>query len=274
MSEPATIDLVEYEPRHLAPDSISEEQASRIWREFGVKVHVEPPSFKTDNAWRLTSHGWVGWIVVDSRLTLHLLSHVPIGNLFGMLDCAYRLRSFEILPGTTACDSMQELFEVLARVLAGRVIDRARKGLYKTYVGQHDDLPYVRGRLDTRSVLLRPGRVRLPCRYDENTVDIEENQILASTLHVILLTGVCSERTHPLIAKAFRTLRGAVSLRRFRPDQCLIRLYNRLCVDYRPLHALCRFFLESTGPSHHSGPNRMVPFVLDMPHLYELFVAE
>nr|MBP7323286.1 restriction endonuclease [Deltaproteobacteria bacterium] len=52
------------------------------------------------------------------------------------------------------------------------------------------------------------------------------------------------------------------------------RLYNRLNEDYRPLHALCRFFLEHSGPTHHSGDKTMLPFVVEMARLYELFVAE
>ncbi|MCB0211631.1 MAG: restriction endonuclease, partial [Anaerolineae bacterium] len=51
-------------------------------------------------------------------------------------------------------------------------------------------------------------------------------------------------------------------------------LYHRLNEDYRPLHALCRFFLEQTGPLHALGDRQMLPFLVDMARLYELFVAE
>ena len=52
------------------------------------------------------------------------------------------------------------------------------------------------------------------------------------------------------------------------------RRYNRLNTDYLPLHALCRFFLESSGPIHEPGGKRMLPFLVDMARLFELFVAE
>ena len=40
------------------------------------------------------------------------------------------------------------------------------------------------------------------------------------------------------------------------------------------MHALCRFFLEQSGPSHRMGDRTMLPFLVNMARLYELFVAE
>jgi 5-methylcytosine-specific restriction enzyme subunit McrC len=51
-------------------------------------------------------------------------------------------------------------------------------------------------------------------------------------------------------------------------------MYHRLNDDYQPLHALCRFFLEQSGPSHQIGDRKMIPFLIDMDRLFELFVAE
>ena len=51
------------------------------------------------------------------------------------------------------------------------------------------------------------------------------------------------------------------------------RRYSRLNADYATLHALCRFFLEHTGPTHDLGGHRMLPFEVDMAALFERFVA-
>ena len=55
---------------------------------------------------------------------------------------------------------------------------------------------------------------------------------------------------------------------------CIGRLYNRLNDDYHPMHCLCRFFLEHSGPSHKVGDHTFLPFLVDMSRLYEKFVAE
>ncbi len=39
------------------------------------------------------------------------------------------------------------------------------------------------------------------------------------------------------------------------------------------MHALCRFFLENTGPVHSIGDRLMCPFMLKMGDLFEQFVA-
>jgi diadenosine tetraphosphate (Ap4A) HIT family hydrolase/HKD family nuclease len=44
--------------------------------------------------------------------------------------------------------------------------------------------------------------------------------------------------------------------------------------DYEPMHALCRFFLEHSGPTHRAGDRRMLPILVDMGRLFELFVFE
>ncbi|MBN1460435.1 MAG: restriction endonuclease [Armatimonadetes bacterium] len=271
-SSPREIALTEYQPQAVPRAELPEAVARRLVDNYGTKVVLETPPFEND--WRLTARGWIGWLPLGPDLVLHLRPRVPLANLFGMLEYAYRLKGLEILPDVVPSGSLAEFFQSLARVLAARVIDRARRGLYRSYLDEQDALPYLRGRLDLSEALARPHRVRLPCHYEENTADLADNQILVWTLHAILLTGLCQEHTETLVRKAFHALRSSVTLRPFKPDECLQQLYNRLNSDYLPLHALCRFFLESSGPTHERGEHRMLPFLIDMAHLFELFVAE
>ena len=90
-----------------------------------------------------------------------------------------------------------------------------------------------------------------------------------------LLRAVGSARaTRCTVRQAFRQLRHFVSLDRVAPADCVGRLYHRLNEDYQPLHALCRFFLENLGPTYWSGDRTMLPFLVDMAQLFEVFVAE
>jgi 5-methylcytosine-specific restriction enzyme subunit McrC len=146
--------------------------------------------------------------------------------------------------------------------------------LHRAYIPQYERLPTVRGRLDLGQTLQTPWNPRLPCDYEEHTADIADNQILAWTLGRIIQSGLCSGRTIPTIRRAYRTLQGTVSQTPYTAADCLHRLYHRLNDDYRPLHGLCRFFLEQAGPSHQLGDRVMVPFLVDMAALYEKFVAQ
>ncbi len=270
----AVIELTEFKPVIFRRDKIPENIGEALWRNYGNQVAVDFPSPKTDWKWQLTAQGWVGHIPLTQELGIALCPKVQLGNLFRMLEYAYRLKSFRFLEGLIDARSLQEFYEQLASVLARRILDRGRRGFYRTYLAQTENLPYLCGRLDVRRLMQTPWDVNLHCYYHEHTADIEENQILGWTLFTILRSGVCTERVVPFVRQAFRALQGFVSPVPCRPLDCMRRLYNRLNDDYQPMHALCRFFLEHRGPSHELGDHPMLPFLIDMAHLYELFVAE
>jgi 5-methylcytosine-specific restriction enzyme subunit McrC len=229
---------------------------------------------KTGGQWQLASQGWVGYIPLAPELGFHLSPKVPLRNLFGMLEYAYRLKSFNFLKGLISCDSLEEFYEQLAKFLALRVLDRGQKGYYRAYVPQTDQLPFVTGRIDARQTSQKPWSVKLECSYEEHTSDIEDNQILTWTFQHILRSGLCTERTLSVVRKAYRILYGLATPEPFKPQDCVCRRYNRLNQDYQPMHALCRFFLDQSGPSHQIGDRTMLPFLVNMARLYELFVAE
>jgi 5-methylcytosine-specific restriction enzyme subunit McrC len=76
------------------------------------------------------------------------------------------------------------------------------------------------------------------------------------------------------VRRAYRAVKGAVSEVEVGAEAVIGRIYTRLNQDYQPMHALCRFFLEQSGPSHQVGDQGMIPFLVNMARLYELFVAE
>jgi 5-methylcytosine-specific restriction enzyme subunit McrC len=272
--QPHRIELTEYEPQTLAQERLSAQAGETLWRNYSSQVAVEAPSFKTNHHWVLTAHGWVGHIPLTPDLHVVLLPRVELGNLFRMLVYAYDLTGFRFLDGLITSESLAGFYEQLAEVLAQRVLDRTRRGLYRAYLAESDQLPYVRGRLEARQLGRQPGHVTLPCHYHDHTADIEDNQILAWTLYHITRTGICSERVLPLVRRAYRALQSTVEVTPFNASVCVGRLYHRLNDDYQPMHAICRFFLEQSGPGHRLGDRTMLPFLVNMTRLYELFVAE
>jgi 5-methylcytosine-specific restriction enzyme subunit McrC len=267
------IELTEFKSVFLPKEEISSEVGEILWKKYGTQVAMEPPSFMTTGQWKLTSQGWVGYIPLTPDLGISLQPKISLKNLFGMLEYAYKLK-FHFLTGLWDCSSLEEFYERLANVLARRILDRGRKGFYRAYIPRNETAGFIRGRIDLPSALRRPWDTMLRCKYEEHTPDITENQILAWTLSRIARSGVCTERVLPTIRRAYRGLQGLVTMVPHKPRDCSDRKYNRLNEDYQPLHALCRFFLEQSGPSHEMGDRRMLPFLIDMARLYELFVAE
>ena len=270
------IELKEYETRRFPKGEISEELGMMIWQNYASQISIDEPSFKNGDQWCLTPNGWAGHMPLTPEFEISLLPKVDIKNLFGMLEYAYWVnsKSLKFLDGLTDCDSLEEFYETLAKFLALRVLDRGRKGFFRSYQPRKDRIPYVRGRFDVRKSCQKPWVVKPECSYEEHTSDVEDNQILAWTLRRILQSGACTERSLPQVRRAYQSLRGLATPIPCDPQDCMSRLYNRLNEDYQPMHALCRFFLEHSGPSHRIGDRTMVPFMVDMARLYELFVAE
>jgi 5-methylcytosine-specific restriction enzyme subunit McrC len=268
------IELPEGKTQSFAKEELAESVVKALHDAYANQVSVEPPSFLNGNQWRLTSRGWVGYIPLDGGVHFSLSPKVSIQNLFGMIEYAYKLNGFRVLEGLVDAESIAEIYDRLALILAKRVLGRLRRGLYRSYMGQDDNLPYVRGRMDLLAHVRDPARVTLPCCFEEHTADLEDNQILLWTLTRVLECGVCTELSLPYVRQARRAMQSFSSMTPFSGESCVDRLYNRLNDDYSPMHALCRFFLEHTGPTHRAGDRRMLPILVDMDRLFELFVFE
>jgi 5-methylcytosine-specific restriction enzyme subunit McrC len=268
------IDLYEYETRQFEYGSIPDPILLALWEKHSSKVSVDFPTPKTEGKIQLTSQGWVGYIPCNADFIIRLNPKVKLKNLFGMLEYAYDLKSFHLLKGLIDCDSLEEFFDYLANILAMKVLTRSKKGFYRAYLSECGRMPFVRGRLDLQKVLAKQYEVSLPCEYEEHSADLIENQILAWTLYCIARSGACGERTIPVVRKAFRCIKGMVTVSPVKAYDCNRIAYNRLNSDYQMLHSICQFFLEHIGPSHEAGEKQMLPFLVDMSRLFELFVAQ
>jgi 5-methylcytosine-specific restriction enzyme subunit McrC len=270
---PQIITLTEYQPQTIPQAAFPETAAHTLLQHYSNQVNLEYPTPKTNNQWQLRGQGWVGHIPLTPDLGLAIQPKVPLDNLFRMLELAYDI-DIKMPEGEVQASSLTDFYERLAHILAQRILQRARQGLHRAYLPQQERLTTIRGRLDLQQTLQTPWRTSLPCDYQIHTADIPDNQILAWTLGRIIQSGLCSNRTLPTIRRAYRAFQVAVRQTPFNPADCLNRLYHRLNDDYRPLHGLCRFFLEQTGPSHQVGDRLMVPFLINMAALYEKFVAQ
>lgn len=267
------ITLTEYQPHLVEPSLLPEHAAQLLWRDYRHLVEIEPPSFKTSGCWRLTNLGWAGYLPLTPTVGLSLQPKVALRTLLRMVEVAYDLQAFHLFEGWFQAESVPELYELLALLLAQRVLSRCRQGLHRAYRTESAALPYVRGQLHLAAVLQRPARTELPCHFHEYTADVVDNQILLWTLQQIARSRLCGERATATVRHCVRTLQGQVSAQPVTAWACRQRTYSRLNRDYAPLHGLCAFFLEHCGPSHRVGDLPTLPFVVEMARLYERFVA-
>lgn len=271
---PLNIDLEEGVPLRVEVGRLDESVAKAIFR--SQQFDFEFPNFANDFCYVIVSKNVVGHIPIGRDCVVRVTPKTPVVNLFRMLEVAYDLKSFRLLDGVVKVESIADLYERLASILSKRVLARVRKGLYQDYVEQRADLGYVRGRLDSLKTaqLLTQGNVVVRCEYQENTADLEDNQILLWTLRIIGGLSLSRPDVRFQVQRTYRALSHTVSLVPATAAICRDRRYNRLNEDYQSMHGICRFFLEHQGPGAMVGESTMIPFVVNMPRLFEAFVAE
>ncbi len=267
------ITLREYSSKSLPQKDFPEPLGLLLKQSYSDKLRVDFPHVGNCSTWTFTAQSWIGFIPLSPEISIRIVPKVSMYNLFGMLEYVYKLGEFKLLANWSYCDTLEELYERLAEILAKSIADQARRGLYRAYIPKTEQLNCIRGRLDLPYQICHPWETHLKCHYQEQTADIEDNQILLWTLHQIRSQSVCSERTLPSVRRAYRALQGTITLIPYSSYKCRGRVYNRLNADYQMLHALCRFFLDQTGPSLKEGEHRMLPFLVNMDQLFEKFVA-
>lgn len=228
---------------------------------------------------RVTTRSWVG-VVRFETVEIRIIPKLAGGNLWlvQMLELTSGLAALRRSEGLqhikTGADN---LFDLVAMLLAAEVDRLARRGLLTDYVEREDDLGVIRGRfLVDRQVLERFGRIdRLICRFDDREHDIWENQLIAAAL------AVAERRVESVeIGGRLRRLRGlfdsicspaGLDLRLILAD----REYHRLNEHYRGAHEVARLILDGTLVEDilGGGGQRSFAFLLDMNRLFELFVG-
>jgi 5-methylcytosine-specific restriction enzyme subunit McrC len=250
---------------------LSTEQALALRNKY--PTYVEVVQDFADGHFQLRSRGYIGYLVVSRDFALEITPKVHIANVFRMLEYAHHPVYFP--KGQVHVETIDDLAEALALILAESVLERARRGLYASYVDEKGLLPFVRGRIDINSTLQKmqwPSSA-LCCAYEDHTVDVEENRILLWTLHY-LRKHLQNEKPRQRVRRAYQALNGAVSLEQKEARDCIDRSYNRLNDDYQQMHLLCSFFLQHLSPQIIAGKYPFLPFTLYMPTLFQTFVRQ
>lgn len=262
-------------PEHqlVEHDDIPYQVGNYIHENYNTEIEVTFPSPKTDGAWQFENKGYAGRLELIGGWSVSLKPKIEVDSIFRMLEEVYEIESFDLLEGSTQAGSIDDVFERVVGILVKKVADRERQGLYKSYVSKSERSNSIRGRIDLREASKRPWDPKLPIEYDELTVDNEENQILLWAIFQALSAGIEDDELHKQARELYRNLVNQISLKRFEERDCSNRRYGRDNHDYELLHSLCRVILGNMGPTINRGDNRIVPFRVEMPTLFERFVA-
>ncbi len=195
------------------------------------------------------------------------MSNIPVRNWWHMLLYAWDLVEFQDQFDAQTEDA-PDLRALLTRILADLTDRQIRRGLRGDYVDRSEPLKTVRGRIDFNrtlsDMLLYKGE--LHCEYQEYSVNVPRNQIIASTLNHQLRSGFTriekdnQDRIRELVSDLERLVRMMVEVERVRLRRSFIatemrrlganeREYKLMLLICEMLHDLRMPLEDSTGSS-------------------------
>jgi 5-methylcytosine-specific restriction enzyme subunit McrC len=266
------VELTELRRTRFPPNELSPDEGRALWLNFRKWVDVSFPSPATEWQWELYSSGAVGYLPLASGSVVTIKPRVPIESIFQMWERAEDVK-LDRPPGEVELKTVEDLLDWIAAQLSNGVLRRLGHGLYRTYVDLAEELSLVRGRIDLRSALRRPWRVALPCEFQELTADIADNQILLAGLVASSYLAWKPATVSRVRQGRWMCLRSGITPVPVQSKECVGRTYNRLNSDYERLHWLCHFILSGTVPTHEAGQAKLQAFIIQMPKLFERFVA-
>ena len=198
-----------------------------------------------------------------------------IKNIFYMLSYAFQVlkqTNYE----TVAAEAFDKVEDLFAAILAKGTAQQVKQGLYRTYMPRQEVLSVLRGKLDMRGTIREKmqRRQKLACEVDELTENNRFNQILKTTMCVLLRSGGVENERKNALKKLLIFFDGVETLNPSAIDwkRLVIQKNNR---SYEMLMSICYFVLEGMLQTTEKGEYRMASFSDEhMAKLYERFILE
>ena len=167
-----------------------------------------------------------------------------IQNIYYMLSYAYQVlqqQDYQCI----ASEKFERIDDLFAAILAKGVSRQLKQGLYREYVSRSETRSVLRGKLDLPQTIKTriQHKPQVACTFDELSEDNLYNQILKTTLHVLLRDKNVSTERKVELKKALLFLDTVSALL---PSQIPWKQlhYQRSNQNYEMLLNLCYFVLH------------------------------
>ena len=173
-------------------------------------------------------------------------------------------------------EHFDNIYDLFAEILSKGISYLLKQGLYKQYILKEDTIATLKGKLNLSGTIKERinQRARLACEYDELTVNNIYNQILKTTVEVILhQSDVKKERR----AELRKLMLFFAEVDAIKPSQIRWNMlrYDRNTRTYQMLHSLCYFILQNLLLSTDKGTTKLPQFSDEhMNLLFQRFVLE
>lgn len=201
---------------------------------------------------------------------------ILINNIYHMLAYAFQTLNQEKYEDL-AVESFDEMYDLLAAILAKGIGLQLKQGLYREYINCQEELPVMRGKINMSGTIknrLAHKRV-LACEFDELSENNLYNQILKTTVMLLLRNAKVKTKYKDDLKKEMLFFANVDVL-----DPVLIKWsairFQRNNQTYRMLISICQLIVEGMLITTEAGEYRLASFVDEqrMCRLYEKFILE
>ena len=198
---------------------------------------------------------------------------IIIRNIYYMLTYAFqdlRQNNYDDIAG----EEFDNILDLFAEILFRGISLQLKRGLHKDYVPEAEDIPTVKGKINlNETIRLRLQRRKLvSCEFDNFTEDNPHNQIIKSTLSLMISSGEVKSLRKRRLRSLLLNFTGISEFDLNNAKWSEIK-YDRNSSTYRMLHNFCYFVVKRLLLTTQSGPYKTKSFEEElMSRLFEKFV--
>lgn len=202
---------------------------------------------------------------------------ILIKNIYYMLSYAFQPLNQENYKDV-AVESFDEIYDLLAAILAKGIGIQLKQGLYREYINQQDDMTVMRGKIHmTGTIKNQIAHKRLlSCDFDELSENTLFNQIIKSTVFLLLKHAKVKVEYKDDLKKKMLFFANVDTLDLSLVKWSAIR-FHRNNQTYRMLISICQLIIEEMLITTEEGAHKLASFVIEerlMCRLYEKFILE
>lgn len=201
---------------------------------------------------------------------------IVIKNIYYMLTYAFsvlRQTNYEQIEA----ENFENIEDMFSAILSKGLAQQLKQGLYREYISVNEELSTLRGKIDmTSSIKLKLQKKRtLSCEYDELSVNNKFNQIIKSTVLLLIRQPSVSSK-HKNELKKVMLYFSEVDTIDFSTIKWDMLRYQRNNQNYKMLLNVCYFVIKGLLYSDEKGNFKVASFLDEqrMCHLYERFILE
>lgn len=199
---------------------------------------------------------------------------IPIKNIYYMLTYAFRILSKDSYQ-SLATEEFKNIFDLYAAVLIKGVSSQLRRGLVKEYIRLEENTSALKGRVDVSESIKKFTMVnnQMVCQYDQYSANFYMNQILKTTMLVLLKKEIESGRKKEI--RKLLLYFSEVDILDIHSINWSFR-FHRNNQHYQMLISICYLIIYGHLQMEISGSKQLMTFKNDqtMSRLYEKFLLE